>query len=236
MDIQLTPEILKALREFPRIPSSESEPEQSECVIEIRNQDKSELYISGTIEYYNGTRKVSEWLGERNGDVTIGLNSRGGDAWEGVAIASLLLNYDRGQVTTRIDGRAASAAGVIFLAGDKRQIMNTARLMLHEASLFGYVQGNYATVKTQTENMLSAMKEVNDSIVQIVSEASGMSKENAAKLITENDKYFDAKSAVSEKLATEVLKPNRRESKKDDSENSAKEFGVNMLESLGGLT
>ena len=170
--------ILRALREN----DSKFNPESSDCKIEIRNQGNSnpELYISGTIGYRTDTERVSDFVKEQNGDFTVGINSGGGGAWEGIAINSIFRNYDRGEITTRIDGRAASAAGVIFLAGDKRQIMDTARLMLHEASIMGFIEGTKDRVKQQLENILEAMDQVNASIVESVVQATGLDKAKAA--------------------------------------------------------
>ena len=206
--------------------------EENECKIETRNQSgKKELYISGRIGGYSAsTQKVSEWFAEQNGDVTLGLNSGGGDAWEGIAIHSIAANYDRGKVTTRIDGRAASAAGVIFLAGDDRQMMPTSRLMLHEASIFGFVEGNKRRIKTQMENILEAMDQVNGAIVDIIAQATGLDKNKAANLVTEDDKYFDANSALTKKLATTILQPRKKAETTDLAAN--RRFAAEILEGL----
>lgn len=65
-------------------------------------------------------------------NVTVLLNSPGGSLFEGIAIYSLLKEY-QGTVTVKILGMAASAASVIALAGDEVQISRSAFFMIHNA-------------------------------------------------------------------------------------------------------
>lgn len=67
------------------------------------------------------------------GDVTVHINSGGGDIFEGAAIHNLLKNH-AGTVTMRIDGIAASAASFIAMAGDKIVMEPNATMMVHEGS------------------------------------------------------------------------------------------------------
>lgn len=65
-------------------------------------------------------------------DVTVNINSPGGDYFEGLAIYNLLREH-KGQVTVRILGIAASAASVIAMAGDQVLIARAGFLMIHNA-------------------------------------------------------------------------------------------------------
>lgn len=66
------------------------------------------------------------------GDVTVNLNSPGGDHFEGLAIYNLLREHD-GEVTVKILSLAASAASTIAMAGDRIQISRAGFLMIHNA-------------------------------------------------------------------------------------------------------
>lgn len=66
------------------------------------------------------------------GDVTVNINSPGGDMFEGLAIYSLLREH-QGRVTVKVLGLAASAASVIAMAGDTVQIARAGFLMIHNA-------------------------------------------------------------------------------------------------------
>lgn len=71
-----------------------------------------------------------ETIGQQ--DVTVIINSPGGDVFEGLAIYNLLRQH-KGQVTTKVIGLAASAASFIAQAGDVREIARAAFLMVHNA-------------------------------------------------------------------------------------------------------
>lgn len=66
------------------------------------------------------------------GDVTVNINSPGGDMFEGLAIYNLLREH-KGAVTVKVLGLAASAASVIAMAGDTVQIARAGFLMIHNA-------------------------------------------------------------------------------------------------------
>ena len=57
-------------------------------------------------------------LNAGTGDITIWINSPGGDCVAASQIYSMLMDY-KGNVTVKIDGIAASAASVIAMAGTK---------------------------------------------------------------------------------------------------------------------
>lgn len=67
-------------------------------------------------------------IGDR--DVTVTINSPGGDFFEGLAIYNMLVEH-KGAVTVKVVGLAASAASVIAMAGDHIQIARAAFLMIH---------------------------------------------------------------------------------------------------------
>lgn len=65
-------------------------------------------------------------------DVTVSINSPGGDVFEGLAIYNLLAEH-RGSVTIKILGLAASAASIIAMAGDTVQIAKAGFFMIHNS-------------------------------------------------------------------------------------------------------
>lgn len=67
-------------------------------------------------------------------DVTVLINSPGGDYFEGLAIYNLLRDY-KGKVTVKVLGIAASAASVIAMAGDEVFIARAGFLMIHNTWL-----------------------------------------------------------------------------------------------------
>ncbi len=66
------------------------------------------------------------------GDVTVSINSPGGDFFEGIAIYNLLRAHPH-KVTVNVVGLAASAASVIAMAGDEVNIARAGFMMIHNA-------------------------------------------------------------------------------------------------------
>lgn len=76
-------------------------------------------------------KRIAGALRSMNGaDVTVNVNSPGGDMFEGLAIYNLLREYP-GKVTMKVLGIAASAASIITMGGDEIQIGRGAFLMIH---------------------------------------------------------------------------------------------------------
>lgn len=85
-------------------------------------------------------KRIAGALRAMNGaDVTVNVNSPGGDMFEGLAIYNLLREYE-GRVTVKVLGIAASAASIIAMAGDDIQIGRGAFLMIHNCWV--YAMGN----------------------------------------------------------------------------------------------
>lgn len=104
----------------------------------VRNETAGErtLYLDGIIaeetwwgdEITPSMFKSELFAGK--GDVTIWLNSPGGDCVAASQIYAMLTDY-KGNVTVKIDGLAASAASVIAMAGTKVLMAPTALMMVH---------------------------------------------------------------------------------------------------------
>lgn len=76
-------------------------------------------------------KRISAALrGMAGADVTVNVNSPGGDMFEGLAIYNILREY-KGHVTIKVLGLAASAASIIAMAGDEIQVARSGFLMVH---------------------------------------------------------------------------------------------------------
>ena len=98
--------------------------------------------ISRTL-FLNGEISDETWYGDEvtpqifkdelyadSGDITVWINSPGGDVFAAAQIYNMLRDY-AGHVTVKIDGLAASAASVIAVAGDTVQVSPVAMMMIH---------------------------------------------------------------------------------------------------------
>lgn len=109
-------------------------------------------------------------------DVTVNINSPGGDMFEGLAIYNLLREH-KGTVTTKIMGVAASAASVIALAGDKVEIARAGFLMIHNAWIL--VAGN----RNDLRNYADYLEPFDKAMADIYAARSGGSIEEMAALM-----------------------------------------------------
>jgi ATP-dependent Clp protease protease subunit len=86
-------------------------------------------------DYWTGegvtAKRIAAALRSMDGkDVTVNVNSPGGDMFEGLAIYNLLRQH-KGDVTVRVLGVAASAASIIAMAGDRVEVARAGFLMIH---------------------------------------------------------------------------------------------------------
>lgn len=77
-----------------------------------------------------GTKYVQNQLENSDKEITVHINSPGGEVREGYAIHDQLANSGK-KVNTIIEGTCASIATVVFLAGDSRTITENSKFMIH---------------------------------------------------------------------------------------------------------
>lgn len=99
--------------------------------------DVLDVLISGRIGasmWFGGVSaaSVATAIAGHTGGLRLRINSPGGDAFEGFAIYNLLSEHP-GQITTRIEGLAASAASIIAMVGDSIEMPPASMLMIHDA-------------------------------------------------------------------------------------------------------
>lgn len=82
------------------------------------------------------------------GEVTVSINSPGGDFFEGVAIYNMLREH-KGRVVVNVLSLAASAASVIAMAADELRVASSGFLMIHNAE--GLVFGNRHEMRAAVE-------------------------------------------------------------------------------------
>lgn len=105
------------------------------------------------------SRIAAALRGMGGADVTVNINSPGGDMFEGLAIYNLLREYD-GKVTVKVLGLAASAASIIAMAGDDVQIGRGAFLMIHNCWV--YAMGNRHDFEQIAADMAPFDRAMND--------------------------------------------------------------------------
>ncbi len=136
------------------------------------------------------------------------MNSPGGDAFEGLAIQSLL-NRTGARIEFEIIGLAASAATVIAMAGDSIAIHEGAMFMVHEAWTFGV--GNKRDLRTTAD----FLEKVDGSILDVYKRRTGRDTAELSALV-EATTWMTAHEAVEAKFATSVI-PAKGSGKSDKS-------------------
>ena len=136
----------------------------------------NEILIYGKIGLTVNAQIVSSQLADFKGDVTIKINSPGGEVFEGYAIYNAIQEYE-GKVTIHIDGVAASMASVIALAGDEVIMAKNAMYMIHNPS--SGTQGDSNEHKKKAE-LLDTIK---DLLIDAYHDKTGIKKSKLSKML-----------------------------------------------------
>lgn len=143
---------------------------------------ESELYLNGAIadESWWGDEVTpaafQAELKQHTGDVTVWINSPGGDVFAAAQIYTMLRNHP-GKVTVKIHGIAASAASVVAMAGDTTLISPVGMLMIHNPSTMA------AGEKKDMEQAIAVLDEVKESILNAYAAKTGLSRNRLAKMM-----------------------------------------------------
>lgn len=118
--------------------------------LEIKNtsDNAANLYIYGDIvsdswgkwsEEDTCPKDIAEFMAniDDEADLTVYLNSGGGDVFAGIGIHSILSRH-KGHVKGVVDGLAASIASVILMACDEIEVSNGAQIMIHKPLTYGW--------------------------------------------------------------------------------------------------
>ena len=155
----------------------------------------------------------SDELTAGSGDVTLWINSPGGDCVAAAQIYNMLKDY-KGNVTVKIDGIAASAASVIAMAGSTVLMSPVSMLMIHNPMTVA--MGNVDEMQKAIE-MLDSVK---DSIINAYELKTGMSRAKISHLM-DAETWMDAYKAVELGFADDILFRNANEKKGADEDEEA---------------
>ncbi|MBQ8995856.1 MAG: ATP-dependent Clp protease proteolytic subunit [Oscillospiraceae bacterium] len=133
-------------------------------------------------------------------EITIYINSPGGDVPSGLAIYDLL-HMTKTPIRTVCVGKAASMAAILFLAGDKREMLPHSQIMIHDPSLNASLQG---MKPAEMSRELSSLKKVQKILCEAICEATGKSMQSVRSK-TKKDSFFDADEAIAYGLATAII-------------------------------
>ena len=175
----------------------------------VTNEETQEQIQERTL-FLNGTIAEESWFDDDvtpqlfkdelmsgSGNITVWINSPGGDCVAAAQIYNMLMDY-KDDVTVKIDGIAASAASVIAMAGTKVLVSPVSMLMIHNPMTAAF--GNSDEMQKAIE-MLSSVK---DSIINAYEIKTGLSRAKLSRLM-DAETWMDANKAVELGFADGIL-------------------------------
>ena len=132
-------------------------------------------------------------------NLTIRINSPGGDMNAGVVIYNRLRELGA-HITTVCDGLAASAASLIFMAGDTRRLYSSSIVMIHGAAvlLWDYYQ------EQGVRSVLSMLAAHNQAGINVYVDRTGLDEAEVRQMV-EAETWMTGQEAVDKGFATEVI-------------------------------
>ena len=144
------------------------------------------------------------------GDITLWVNSPGGNVFAAAEIYTMLRDYP-GNVMVRIASIAASAASVVAMAGNVVQMSPTALIMIHDPSTIA--MGNAKDM----EKAITTLNEVKESIINAYAFKTGLTRNRISKLMSD-ETWLNAKKAVELGFADEILFENKPRTEEEQEE------------------
>lgn len=158
------------------------------------SNNENVLYIDGVIaedSWFDDdvTPKLfASELKNKSGDITVWINSPGGDCIAASRIYTMLLEH-KGNVTVKIDGLAASAASVIAMAGTEVLMSPTSLMMIHNPLTVAIGDSK------EMQKAIDMLREVKESIINAYEIKTGLSREEISNLM-DGETWFDKNKAI----------------------------------------
>lgn len=146
-----------------------------------QNND-SVLFLNGTIaeeSWFDDDitpRLFKSELDNHQGDITVWINSPGGDCIAAAQIYNMLISH-KGEVVVKIDGIAASAASVIAMAGTKVLMSPVSMLMIHNPMTIAFGD------KSQMKQAITMLDEVKESIMNAYEIKTGLNRQKLSNMM-----------------------------------------------------
>ena len=173
----------------------------------VKNEGELEtprtLFLSGEIsdETWYGDEVTPQLfkdeLNAGQGDITVWINSPGGDVFAAAQIYNMLKEY-AGNVTVRIDSLAASAASVIAMAGNTVEMSPVAMMMIHNPSTIAFGEAK------DMQKAIGMLAEVKESILNAYEAKTRLNRVKLSHMM-DDESWFNAKKAVELGFADTIL-------------------------------
>ncbi|MBU1567710.1 MAG: Clp protease ClpP [Proteobacteria bacterium] len=163
-----------------------------------KDTDEAILFIYDEIGYWGVTAKdfCADLAGVTAKNITLHLNSPGGDVFDGFAIYNSLKSHSA-TVNIKVEGLAASIASIILMAGDVREIAKNSFVMVHNAWV--YSGGNAKEMR----KMADTLEKIDDQIVNTYITTTGKG-ESEIRSLMDNETWLNAEEALSNGFASAI--------------------------------
>lgn len=189
-----------------------------------RIRDQAGEEVEERVLYLDGAIAEESWWGDEvtpkifreelesgSGDITVWINSPGGDCVAASQIYTMLMDY-KGNITVKIDGLAASAASVIAMAGTEVLMAATSLLMIHNPATIAWGDSS------EMQRTIDMLESVKDSIINAYEIKTGLPRDEISRMMDE-ETWMDARKAVDLGFSDGILQ--RRETAEDKLQGSA---------------
>lgn len=158
-------------------------------------------------------------LNSGTGDITVWINSPGGDCVAAAQIYNMLMDY-KGNVTVKIDGIAASAASVIAMAGTEVLMSPVSTMMIHNPATVAMGDHN------DMQKAIEMLNEVKESIINAYEIKTGLSRAKLSHLM-DSETWMNANKAVELGFADGIISRNDFPEKEEDEDEDEEEKDKN---------
>lgn len=179
----------------------------------FKNAEESEengvLQIDGVLEVEHDwwgpsgqviARNIRQRI-ERVKDLTVYINSPGGDVMAGAEIYTALREHSEkglGRVTVKVTGLAASAASIVAMAGDEILMAPVAYMMIHNP--WTVAAGNAKELRKQAD----VLDVISEGLINAYERRTGKSRDELMQLL-DGETYMSAQTCINEGFADGMM-------------------------------
>ena len=167
--------------------------------------EESEIFLVDEITPKSANNLIQKlmYLDSKDlGEITLYINSPGGEVISGLAVYDYI-KVMKSPVKTVCIGDAASMGAIIFLAGEKREMLPHTRILIHDPS-YGHLDVS-GKKPHEIQRGVDSLNKVRETLAEIISEKTNKSLDEIYS-ITAEDNYFTAEEAIDFGLATDIFK------------------------------
>lgn len=166
--------------------------------------EENEIFLVGEINQNTAGNLIQKlmYLDSKDlGEITLYINSPGGEVISGLAVYDYI-KIMKSSVRTVTIGDAASMGAIIFLAGEKREMLPHTRILIHDPS-YGHLDVS-GKKPHEIQRGVDSLNKIRETLAEIIADKTGKNLDEIYK-ITAEDNYFTAGEAIDFGLATGIF-------------------------------